>query len=45
MVYRWNMFQEFKYLGCVLDESGRDKAKCRRRVAGAIRYLANNKGL
>ena len=34
---------EFKYFGCVLDESGTDGAECRRkvasgrRVAGAIR--------
>ena len=36
---------EFKYLGCVLDESGSDGAKCSRKVAsgrrvtGAIRSL------
>ena len=24
---------EFKYLGCVLDESGADEAECRRKVA------------
>ena len=36
---------------CVLDESGTDKAKCRRkvargrRVAGAIRSLVNARGL
>ena len=24
---------EFKYLGCVLDESGTDEAECRRKVA------------
>ena len=42
---------EFKYLGYVLDESGTDGAKCswkvasRRRVAGAIRSLANAKDL
>ena len=38
---------EFKYLGCVLDESCTDEAKCRRkvasgrRVAGGIRSLVN----
>ena len=37
---------EFKYLGCVLDESGTDGAVCNRKVAsrrkgaGAIRSLA-----
>ena len=36
---------EFKYLGCVLDESGTDKAECSRKVvsmrkvASAIRSL------
>ena len=38
---------EFKYLGCVLDESGRDGVECSRkvssgrRVVGAIRSLVN----
>ena len=38
---------EFKYLGCVLDESGTDGTECsrkvvsRRRAAGAIRSLVN----
>ena len=42
---------EFKYLGCVLDESGTDGAECSRkvasgrRVAGAIRSLVNAKYL
>ena len=42
---------EFKYLRCVLDESGTDGAECgrkvasRRRVAGAIRFLVNAKDL
>ena len=42
---------EFKYIGCVLDESGTDGAECsrkvasRRRVAGAIRSLVNAKDL
>ena len=42
---------EFKYLGCVLDESGTDEAKCSRKVtsgrkvAGAIRSLVNARGL
>ena len=36
---------EFKYLGCVLDESGTDEVECHRkveserRIAGAIRSL------
>ena len=40
---------EFKYLRCVLDESGTDEAECSRtmasgrRVAGAIRSLDNAK--
>ena len=42
---------EFKNFGYVLDESGTDEAKCRRkvasgrRVAGAIRSLVNVRGL
>ena len=42
---------EFKYLGCVLDESGTDGAECSRkvasgrRVAGAIRSLVNARDL
>ena len=42
---------EFKYLGCVLDESGTDEAECNRkvasgmRVAGTIRSLVNAKSL
>ena len=42
---------EFKYLECVLDESGTDEADCnrkvanRRRVAGAIRFLVNARNL
>ena len=42
---------EFKYLGCVLNESGTDKADCYRkvaigkRVACVIRPLANAWGL
>ena len=42
---------EFKYLGCVLDESGTNGAECSkkvasgRRVAGAIRSLANARDL
>ena len=37
----------FKYLGCILDKSGTDGAKCSRmvasgrRVVGAMRYLVN----
>ena len=42
---------EFKYLGCVLDESGTDgaeysmKVASGRRVAGAIRSLVNGRDL
>ena len=42
---------EFKYLGCVLDESGTDEAECNRKVAsgrrlaGAIRSLVNARSL
>ena len=42
---------EFKYLGCVLDESGTDEAECSRklvsgrRVAGTIRSLVNARSL
>ena len=42
---------EFKYLGCVLDESGKNDAECLRKlvtgskVAGAIRFLVNARGL
>ena len=41
----------FKYLGCILDESGTDKKECcmklasEMRVAGIIRSLANARGL
>ena len=40
---------EFKYLGYVLEKSGTDEAECSRkvgrRVEGAIRPLANARGL
>ena len=42
---------EFKYLGCVLDESGTDETECSRKVAsgrrvpGAIRSLVNARSL
>ena len=42
---------EFKYLGCILDESGTEETECRRkvasgwRVAGATRSLVNARGL
>ena len=42
---------QFKYMGCVLDESGTDEAECSRkvvsgrRVAGAIRSLVNARNL
>ena len=48
---RLEQVSDFKYLKCVLDESGTDVAECRRKltsgrkVAGAIRSLVNAKGL
>ena len=42
---------KFKYLGCVLDELGTDEIVCckkvvsGRKVAGAIRFLINARGL
>ena len=42
---------EFKYLLCVLDESGKGEVECRkkvesgRRIAGAIRSLVNARDL
>ena len=42
---------EFKYLECILDESGTDEARCHkkvarmRRVAGTFRFLVNARGL
>ena len=36
---------EFKYLECVLDDSGKDGAECRRKLAGAIRSLVLKKSL
>ena len=39
---------EFKYLGCVSDESGTDESECSRvgrRVADAIRSLVNARSL
>ena len=48
---RLDVVSEFKYLGCVLDESGRDEAECcmkvasPRKAAGAIRSLVNAMGL
>ena len=42
---------EFKYLGCVLDESGTDEAECQRKVLsgrmveGTTRSLVNARGL
>ena len=42
---------KFKYLGCVLNESGTDEAECSRKVvsgrsiAGAIRSLVNARSL
>ena len=48
---RLEFVSEFKYLGCVLDESGTDEEACsrkvaiRRRVASAIRSLVNARSL
>ena len=48
---RLEHISEFKYLGCVLDESGRDGPECskkvasRRRGAGTIRSLVNARDL
>ena len=36
---------EYKYLGCVLDESGTGGTEFSRKVAGAIRYLVNARDL
>ena len=36
---------KFKYLGCVLDETGTDGAECSRKVAGTIKSLVNTKDL
>ena len=44
---RLEQVPEFKYLGCVLDESGADGSECSRKVAsgscmaGAIRLIVN----
>ena len=48
---RLEPISEFRYLGCVLNESGTDGAECSRNVAsekkisGAIRSLVNARGL
>ena len=48
---RLEQVPELKYLGCVLNELGRDDVDCRRKVAygrkvaGAIRSLFNDRGL
>ena len=48
---RLEQLSEFKYLGCVLDESGTDEAVCCRkvasgkRIAGAMRSLVSGRGL
>ena len=50
-VLRLEQVLEFKYLGCVLDESSADEAEFRRkvvrgrRVTGATRSLVNARGL
>ena len=40
-VIRLEHVQEFKYLGCVLDESGTNEAECSRKVANARRSMFN----
>ena len=46
-----NSMSQFKYLGCVLDESGTDVSECSwkvasaKRIAGAIRSLVNYRDL
>ena len=48
---RLERVSEFKYFGDILDESGTDVGECRRKVAsgrkiaGAIRFLGNARGL
>ena len=46
---RLEYVSEFKYLGCVLDESGTDecsrKVVSMRKVVGAIRFLVNARSL
>ena len=48
---RLQHISEFKYLGCVLDESGTDGGECSRkvvsvwRVAGSFRFLVNDRDL
>ena len=48
---RLKRVSKFKNLGCVLNELGTDEAECRRKVengrkvAGAIRFLVNARGL
>ena len=50
-VIRLEHVTEFKYLGCVLDESGTDETECHRkvvsgnRVAGVIGSLVNARSL
>ena len=50
-VIRLEHVSEFKYLGCILDESGTDgaeysrKAASGRKVAGAIMFLVNGRNL
>ena len=36
-MYTGFVCSEFKYLGCVLDESGTDEAECNRKVASRRR--------
>ena len=36
---------EFKYLGCVLDESGTDEAECRRKVVNGRRVAVAKRSL
>ena len=36
---------EFRYLGCVLDESGTDEAECSRKVVSVRRVAGGNRSL
>ena len=42
---RLEQISEFKYLGCVLDESGTDEAECSRKVASRRMVAVNAKSL
>ena len=44
MACDWSM-SEFKYFGCALDESGRDKAEYHRKVVSGRRVQGANRSL